>query len=65
MGSWGTNHDLTPPSKVQRPDAQEESLRASHVWVGAMELSDKSLGALDIVGRVPLIFFDTIPLPAY
>ena len=30
-----------------------------------MELSNKSLGALDVLGRVPLIFFNTIPLPVY
>ena len=62
MENQGMNHDITPPSKVQCPDAQCW-LRAR--WVGAVEFSNELLGALYIVDRVPFIFFNTIALPAY
>ena len=60
----GTNHDITPPSKVQRPDARCW-LRVRSLWVGAVEFSDELLGALYIMGRAPFVFFNTIALPAY
>ena len=64
MESQGTNHDITPPSKVQHPNAQSW-LRARSLWVSVVEFSDKLLGALYITDRAPFIFFNTIALPAY
>ena len=64
MVSRGTNHDITPPSKVQHPDAQCW-LRARSLRVSVVEFDDKSLGALYITDRAPFIFFNTIALPAY
>ena len=64
MEGRGINHDITPPSKVQRPDAQCW-LRARSLRVGAVEFGDQLLGALYIANRVPFIFFNTIALPAY
>ena len=58
------NHDITPPSKVQRPDARYW-LRARSLWVGAVEFGDKLLGALYITNGVPFVFFNAIALPAY
>jgi len=65
MGSLGTNHDITPPSKVQHPDAQWGWLRARCLWVSVVEFGDKLLGSLYISGGAPLVFFNTITLPAY
>ena len=64
MESWGTNHDITPPSKVQHPDAQHW-LRARSLWVSVVEFGDELLGALYIVDGVPFVFFNTIALPVY
>ena len=70
MGAWkgmegrGTNHDITPPSKLQRPDARCW-LRARSLQVGAVEFGDELLGALYIADGVPFVFFNTIALPAY
>ena len=64
MKDWGMNHDITPPSKVQRPDAQCW-LRARSLWVGVVEFSNELLGALYIAGRAPFVFFNTIALPVY
>ena len=64
MESQGTNHDITPPSKVQHPDAQCW-LRMRSLWVSAVEFGDELFGALDIMDRVPFVFFNTITLPAY
>ena len=47
MEDWGINHDITPPSKVQRPDAQCW-LRARSLRVGAVEFGNELLGALYI-----------------
>ena len=60
------NHDITPPSKVQRPDARCW-LRVRSLWVGAVEFGNEllGLGALYIMGRAPFVFFNTIALPAY
>ena len=64
MEDQGTNHDITPPSKVQCPDALCW-LRARSLQVGAVEFGDELLGALYIVGGVPFIFFNAIALPVY
>ena len=64
MEDWGINHDITPPSKVQCPNARCW-LRARSLWVGAVEFGDELFGALYIADRVPFIFFNTIALPAY
>ena len=64
MEDQGINHDITPPSKVQRPDAQCW-LRARSLQVGAVEFGDELLGALYITDRVLFVFFNTIALPAY
>ena len=64
MEDRGTNHDITPPSKVQHPDAQCW-LRVRSLWVGAVEFGDELLGALYIADRVQFVFFNTIALPAY
>ena len=65
MESQGMNHDITPPpSKVQSPNAQCWS-RVRSLQVSAVEFGDKLLGALYIIGRAPLVFFNTITLPAY
>ena len=64
MEDQGTNHDITPPSKVQRPNAQC-GLRARSLWVGVVEFGNELLGALYIAGGVPFVFFNTIALPAY
>ena len=64
MEDRGTNHDITPPSKVQRPDARCW-LRARSLWVGAVEFGDELLGALYIADRAPFVFFNAIALPAY
>ena len=64
MEDRGTNHDITPPSKVQRPDARCW-LRARSLRVGVVEFGDELLGALYIVDGVPFVFFNTIALPAY
>ena len=64
MEDWGTNHDITPLSKVQCPDAQCW-LRARSLWVGAVEFGDKLLGTLYIADGVPFIHFNTIALPVY
>ena len=47
MEDWGTNHDITPPSKVQRPNAQCW-LRARSLRVGVVEFGDELFGALYI-----------------
>ena len=47
MESQGTNHDVTPPSKVQHPDAWHW-LRVRSLQVSAVEFSDELLGALYI-----------------
>ena len=65
MESQGTNHDITPSSKVQHPDAQWGWLRTGCLWVSAVELSDKLFEALYILGGVPFIFFNTITFPLY
>ena len=64
MEDWGINHDITPPSKVQRPDARCW-LRARSLRVGAVEFGDELLGALYITDGVPFVFFNTIALPVY
>ena len=64
MKSWGTNHDITPPSKVQCPDAQCR-LRMRSLWVSVVEFGDKLFGALGIMDGAPFIFFDTITIPVY
>ena len=64
MEDWGMNHDITPPSKVQCPNAQCW-LRVRSLWVGAVEFSNKLLGTLHIVDREPFIFFNAIALPVY
>ena len=64
MEDWGINHDITPPSKVQRPDARCW-LRARSLRVGAVKFGDELLGALYIADGAPFIFFNTIALPAY
>ena len=64
MEDRGTNHDITPPSKVQHPDARCW-LRARSPQVGAVEFGDKLLGALYMADRAPFVFFNTIALPAY
>ena len=58
------NHDITPPSKVQHPNARCW-LRARSLQVGAVEFGNKLLGALYIADGVPFIFFNTIARPAY
>ena len=64
MENWGMNHDITPPSKVQCPNAQCW-LRVRSLWVGAVEFGNKLLGALYITDRAPFVFFNTIALPVY
>ena len=64
MESRGMNHDITPPSKVQHPDAWHW-LRARSLWVSVVEFGDELLGALYIMDRAPFVFFNTIALPAY
>ena len=64
MEDQGINHDITPPSKVQRPDARCW-LRARSLRVGVVEFGDELLGALYIADRVPFVFFNTIALPVY
>ena len=64
MEDWGMNHDITPPSKVQCPNAQCW-LRVRSLWVGVVEFGNKLLGALYIVDGVPFVFFNTIALPVY
>ena len=64
MEDRGMNHDITPPSKVQCPNAQCW-LRVRSLQVGAVEFSDELLGALYIVNGVPFVFFNPIALPAY
>ena len=64
MEDQGTNHDITLPSKVQRPDARCW-LRARSLQVGAVAFGDELLGALYITDGVPFIFFNAIALPAY
>ena len=44
MEDWGTNHDITPPSKVQHPNARCW-LRARSLQVGAVEFGNELLGA--------------------
>ena len=51
MEDWGMNHDITPPSKVQRPDARCW-LRVRSLRVGAVEFGDELLGALYIADGV-------------
>ena len=63
MESQGTNHDITPPSKVQHPNARCR-LRVRSLQVGVVEFGDKLLGALYITDGAPLVF-NTIALPAY
>ena len=65
MESQGMNHDITPPSKVQCPDAQQGWIKTGCLRVSMMELGDESFGALDVSGWAPFIFFDTITFPAY
>ena len=64
MEDWGMNHDITPLSKVQHPNAQCW-IRVRSLWVGTVEFSDELLGALYIADRAPFIFFNAIALPAY
>ena len=64
MESQETNHDITPPSKAQHPDAWHW-LGVRTLWVGAVEFGDKLLGALYIMDGAPFIFFNTIALPMY
>ena len=65
MEDRGTNHDITPPSKVQHPDARCW-LKTRSLRVGVVEFGDELLGALlYIVDGVPFVFFNTIALPAY
>ena len=64
MEDWGTNHDITPPSKVQCPDARCW-LRVRSLQVGVVEFGDELLGALYIADGVPFVFFNAIALPAY
>ena len=64
MGNQGTNHDITPPSKVQCPDAQCW-LRVSSLWVGAVEFGNELLEALYIANGAPFVFFNPIALPVY
>ena len=64
MESWGMNYDITPPSKVQCPDAQCW-LRMRSLQVSAVEFGNELLGALDIIDGAPFTFFDTITLPVY
>ena len=64
MEDRGTNHDITPPSEVQRPDAQCW-LRVRSLRVGAVEFGDELLGALYITNGAPFVFFNPIALPAY
>ena len=59
MENQGTNHDITPPSKVQHPNAQCW-LRARSLWVGVVEFGNELLGALYIMDGAPFIFFNTI-----
>ena len=35
------------------------------LWVSAVELGDKSFGALYVSGGVPFVFFNTITFPSY
>ena len=64
MEDQGMNHDITPPSKGQHPDARCW-LRARSLRVGAVEFSNKLLGALYTMDGAPFVFFNTIALPAY
>ena len=64
MESQGMNHDITPPSKVQCPNAQCW-LRMRSLWVSVVEFGDELFGALDIMDGVPFVFFNTITPPAY
>ena len=64
MESWGTNHDITPLSKVQHPNARCW-LRTRSLQVSMVEFGNELFGALDITDRAPFVFFDTITLPAY
>ena len=64
MEDQGTNHDITPPSKVRHPDAQCW-LRVRSLWVGAVEFGNELLGALYITNGTPFVFFNPIALPAY
>ena len=64
MESQGMNHDITPPSKVQRPNAWHW-LRVRSLQVSVVELGSELLGALYITDGTPFVFFNTIALPAY
>ena len=64
MEDWGINHDITPHSKVQHPDARCW-LRVGSLRVGVVEFGDELRGALYIADRAPFVFFNTIALPAY
>ena len=59
METQGTNHDITPPSKVQCPNAQCW-LRVRSLRVGVVEFGNKLLGALYIMDGAPFVFFNTI-----
>ena len=64
MEDRGMNHDITPPSKVQHPNARCW-LRVRSLWVGVVEFGDKLLRALYIANGAPFVFFNPIALPAY
>ena len=64
MEDQGINHDITPLSKVQHPDARCW-LRVRSLRVGVVEFGDELLGALYIADGMPFVFFNTIALPAY
>ena len=64
MEDRGMNHDITPPSKVQHPDARCW-LRVRSLWVGVVEFGDELLGTLYIVDGALFVLFNTIAFPAY
>ena len=64
MEDQGMNHDITPPSKVQCPNARCW-LRVRSLRVGAVEFGNELLGALYIANGVPFVLFNPIALPVY
>ena len=59
----GKNYDITPPSKVQHPDAQWNGLKMGCLWVGVVELSDVVLPQLQAGSFFKLIISGSIKMP--
>ena len=64
MESQGMDYDITPPSKVQCPNAWCW-LRVRSLQVSAVEFGHELLGALYITNGAPFVYFNTIALPMY